>query len=67
MEWVSDDILQSSFSMRLRLVGITALLGHYLPLPHSLLRLLSHVPALYFSNLLFGCAVQKLSTLYDYV
>jgi hypothetical protein len=41
---ISDDTF--SFSLRIRLVSIAALLTRYSPSPYPLLRLLSHVPAL---------------------
>jgi hypothetical protein len=45
---VSDD--NFAISLPIRLVSVAALLRHYSPLPHPLLRLFSHVPALAYSN-----------------
>jgi hypothetical protein len=38
------------YSLLMRLVSVAALLKRYSPSPHPLLRLLSHVPALAYSN-----------------
>jgi hypothetical protein len=45
---VSDD--NFALSLPTRLVSVAALLRRYSPSPHPLLRLLSHIPALAYSN-----------------
>ena len=58
---VSDD--NFAISLPTRLVSVAALLRRYLPSPHPLLRLLSHIPALTYSNQ-SSCRT-KLTTLHD--
>jgi hypothetical protein len=54
-----------AISLPTRLVSVAALLRHYSPSPHPLLRLLSHVPTLAYSNQ--SACRMKLTTLYNYI